>query len=1151
MATPKVVPVPLAFGVGARIDPKLCPFGVLRRAKNQRIRKDGRLGVRNGYEPLAMTTRSARALVARDLHEYQNRLIALGSDDGGGADSVIWDLYEYTGLANAAWRGIDPGSARVIVNPLTNPREIAGVVQPSGGCTIIDAACGDGYACLVYSTVDSVFLYALIVDVDTDQTVFFNEIAAGSGIPSTLTIEHARVTFVGGAFYVAYATTGSGTWPIVIKKFVVGTSSTFNTIVANADGISTTARPAFDFAPVTNGTTAAVALAFGHGASAAPVVNIYGPTGTQIGSSISVPGLVTHISVEADQTHGTVNVFTVESTSGILRTFDFAGALLVGPTTLFSDAISGAICRMPAQGTMTTPDVACVVNRTGDIVAVQCRRIDTHAANSSNLIHEAAARSRPVSAQSPRQDNSVVFAGRVGPELPSLDGATNALFYVSRIASHMVARDLARAEEHEFTGLQRLDDGRIAWIANRDPGVESAGIPIVTLVDLLSTERRQMANFGGLLHGAGATPLVYDGRFAQELGFNELPGVQSLVGSTSTGALTPGGTYYYTVHWEVVLADGSLMLSPVSVGGNRGESITDDASSVTLTGTQNAVTVTVTTPHRVLLTTGEAAFGATLVCVVSRTQWIALNTKATLLGTRDFTATPATAGNFTGLTLQLQVDGGATQTVTFSATDDSLDELVAKINAQTTGLTATDVGGSIYLESDSAGAASSLVVVGGTTTVAGVGFSGFLPGDTSTGETDGAPGSTLHRCVTASPSYGSVTTIYGATISIVDTVSDDDIASGEPLYTQGERGALSGPLEQYAPRGCAYIAASESRLLTGGLARAFEAQISRSAFLSEAFSFSEFSPFFTKASGAVLGVESLDQTKLLFTRDAILAVGGDGPDDVGGGSLDPPVELPTPSGIKTAWSLLKGPDGLWVQLDDNKLFRIPRGGGSPSWEGVDVRDLLDLYPEIVGTARHKRDNCGVFACNGGGSGQFLVRDFLTEQWLHDTMPGSGTLAALTSFGNSIAYAMSTGSVYVQSTSSFADSSVFFIETYTELHPIYPFGLGGYGEIYEVQVTGEFRGDCRLYLEVSYDDSSVPVSLDGYDLLSTTYAVGQPFSVRWTLPRSVTSAVKLALSVTSSSQPGAAGTSEGLVFNDISLLVNREDGLRELAPSEMA
>lgn len=1146
------VPVTYAFGRRDRVDPKLAPLGVLKVGKNLRVRKDGRLGTRTGYQPLDMSTANGD-LFAYDLHEYRGRLCALGSDAGDGFPT---DRFEYLGIEPYPWRGTDRFGQRVTVNPFTDLREVAGIAQPGGGVSSSDVAASEGYVCLAYVTAAAGvnYTYVVIVDAATDQVVhaenlYFDGTAGPlfNDQPSRL-----RVIAVGLTFYVA-AVFADGA--ISIAQYTVGTSTRFTAYIAVAsvgDPIT-----AFDMCAVTHPTTGNVVLAWDRGTLGNLTVLVINAAGAVVGSPIIVGSGATNnvfVALEADQVANRINVFTVETpTNGRLRTYNFAGTLLVGPTTTASGA-TGSICRLPLL--VSHPEsVAVAVNATSFDVSVRVYNQATHAAVTAVFsVKSALMRTRLLSGQSTGQAVAVVFGGLVAPVISSPEQATNALFYLTPTTAHVAFRDYVRAADQAaptvpFNLSRDTTTGELAWLALVDPGVDDIAMPVVSLVKFQSAARRQGVEFGDLYYEAGAAPAVYDGRFAAEVGFGEAPGLTlqasnsatyestaSLTGKTvnagivrtssktleisvdnagtettvsvwmafsaplsvvaafiqatgsavltasavdnklqisaiATGAdvsitvtggtmaelvglgnlvgvpfygstaLSPGGTYYYTLHFEVVLADKSVMFGPPSVGGAAGADFAT-ATSVTLTGDQNVVTLTGTIPHSLRIALGDALYGADVTAVFSRTQWQA-----------------------------------------FSKT----------------------------------------------------------------------PGSIFRRCVTTRLPTGPGR--YGSGFSVEDHVSDAALSDNEALYTQADRGALSGPLEQDAPRACRYITATESRLITGGLGRTSLVQVSREAFTGETISFSDFSQFFSQVAGPVIGVHALDSARFVFTLDRIYAITGVGPDDLGGAGFDAPVEIPTPSGLSNAWSFLEGPDGLWFQLDDTKLFRIPRGGGAPTWEGVDVEDTLLAFPHITGACKHKGDNVAVFACcSDDGNARFLVRDFRTENWVEDVpfihigFVSSGfAVAAITAYGESLAYVVG-GVVYVQTT-GFVDGPDAFIETQVRTHPLYPFGVGGYGQIYELLLTGEYRGDCQLDCRVSYDDGQSFATLDSFDL--SGLSVGATIQRKWTLPQDITSSIVIEFSCSPSEAEGADATSEGFVFNQVDLLVEAEDGLRELEPSEMA
>lgn len=1024
MARPSKVPVTYAFGRRDRIDPKLAPFGVLKTGRNLRIRKDGRLGTRHGFEALDMTTPNG-TLVAYDLHEYRGRLLALGTDSTNpGSNDFQLDLFEYLEHpTGTTWMACDRNARRMVLNPFRNLHEVAGIPQLDDGVALCDGAAGGGYVCLAYSVgaTGQSRTFVLVVDATTDQTLHQQEITQFTPLGSY----HAlRVIYSGGTFYVGVSFAG-GNSDILIRQFTPGSSTSF-TSFASITGGPSSPTTAFDMCAVRNASTARLVVAADASTATNLRVYVFNSAGSQLGSTITVSGTNTrHVSIDADQTDDTINVFTIETASdGRLRTFNFAGSLLDGPTTTTSGT-SGFICRSPAVG-LAPEFVVMVINDGSGNVSIQSCDVDTHSMSTVRQVKRALVQSRPVTAQP--GGLGVVFSALVAPSLTgNLDFATNALFYYEQSVAHMSTRDLLVGKNRGWQNLS-FDTltGKLCWVALRDPGVGIA-MPVVTMLDFKSTARVESAKFGGLLYFAGATPTVYDGRFPVALNFNELPAVVSATPSNGAGFLSSNATYKYVVVWEYTLANGSVIVGPAS--------LPFDAS----TGAgEDTMTVVVTTPHTISVALGDTLYGANVSAALYRTGWNA---------------------------------------------------------------------------------------------VAGI------------------PGSVFNRCAAVPVAVGMAN--YGAPLTITDLFSDAAIATNEILYTQDERGPVSAPLQHQAPRACEHIAATEARLITGGLTKPELMQVSKAAYLEEAFEFNQVDVYFSMVDDDVTGVASLDGVKLVFTADSVFALGGDGPDDIGVGTLAAPVEIPSPGGLKNPWSLLKAPDGLWFQLDDTKLFRMPRGGGSPTWEGIDIHDTLTAYPSIVGTARHQGDNVAVFACTNsiGTDSRFLVRDFRTEQWFEDepfvTTDGAG-IEALTSYGDTIAY-LSLGVVYWQVEGSFTDGAGVFISTLLQTQPLYPFGVGGYGQIYELLLTGEYRDNCKVDCRVSYDDGQTFTGLESFNLEDLT--PGQTIQRKWTLPQDITSSIVIEFACTESL--GGRGPTEGFVFNQVDLLVGAEEGLRELTAEEMA
>lgn len=1105
-----IATVPFNFGRKDRVAPKHAPFGVLGQCKNLRHREVGGLGLRNGYTPLSMTTPNG-TLAAYDLHEFSGRLIALGSDT---SDGFPRDLYEYVGLTSPIWHGVTSG--RQTLTPFTNLQEMIGLPLIENGVTTFDVAAGGGYIALAYIPSGTDVGFLLIVKADTQQTIFSGSIInAFSGHH----VYQMKCAYAGGRFY--FGGVGIDDNAIRIGRFTPGTSSSLSAHVT-VDGANANAVVCWDMNPVTNGTNSELVVAFDRGASGSLTVKRYNHSAVQQGSTLTFSSDPVQIQVEADEVANQLSVFTLDaSNNGSLRTYDLSNTLLVGPTATQSGTQAG-MCRLFASGSLAASVVVAVNSTSGD-VATNIYRLSDHALTAGQTIHQATLSSRLIAAQSTTNPIGFCFAGRV---TPTATFQTNALFHLTDDAINMVTRDYLNAQSLAYCNLTYdATTAKICWTAMKSPGADAFGLPVVSTVDLFSAARRQSAKYGSLLYFAGAPMQVYDERTVVEAGFAEQPTIISVTPTTG-GSLTVSAQYSYAVHFEYTFADGSLISSPPSdpVDGNTGASDTKN-------------TVVVTTPHTARASTGGGFNGATIVAVLSRTEWQTTTTQAAIYSENISGVTLS----LNGLTFILTVNGGGTQTVTFTAAETTPAAVVTKLAAGLTGVTIAESGagsGIVAITDNTEGSGGTLLVGNGTANT----VLGFANGQTDTGTTSGVPGSVYRRA--AEKSVPAAT--YGATLSIDDTLADLTLAEQGAIYTQAERGPLSGTLEHDGPRACSFVAAADSRLVTAGLAQTHLFQISKEAYLGESFSFSEFSSFFGQIRQNINGLFSLESVNFLFTTDSIYAIPTGGPDDLGGGTVPTPTKIPALSGLKDWRSLVEVPDGIMAQLDDDKIHLIPRGGGSPAWVAMDVFLELRNYPTVTGACRSRADNVVMFAANNAAltSAKLLLQDLELKTWLVDEPPlqASSGISALVNYGRVVAYA-SGGTVYVQSAAGFTDGPSSPIVGQLTTQPLYPFGLGGHGRVYDALLSFEFRGACTLDMSVSYDDGQTFSTLTSFSVTGTS---GQQLHRRWALPQANTSSAVFRLTMT----PTGTGT-EALILNQLDLLVQQETGsLPELDPAEM-
>jgi hypothetical protein len=1019
------VTIPFAFGRADRVDPKFAPFGSLAVAKNLRVRADGRLASRTGYQPFTMLDQAGNTMVAYDLHEFSSgRLCAFGASQGEGHPV---DVYEYLGTPSARpWRSSDETGAYLpTLTPFTYPRQVCGVPQPAQGIRSVDCAAGAGYVCAVYRSVtDNTFCYIQIVREADDQVIFARS-------TSDVGWSSARVCFSVDRFYFLGTDESGGDNRLQLGSFQPGTSSSISVIQANVSaGGFTAGNSTTEIEAVGNPANSIVVLAYAlSSGSQSVLVKRYNASGTQQGSTLTLAAQtdVLNLAVEADEADNTVNLLVSQHSASVvtdvdLRTYNFSNSLLDGPTAC-NTGYRATLCRAPARSGWAehVAVVSSDISSSGDIV-VEWFDQDSHALTGSTTIGNAMLATAMVSAGDVGQPSAVAFGGFVGTTFG--EDETNSLFYASLEMVHMAARDLrnsARNAEdfYEPLGLS-LDSstGRIAWCSVYFTGLDVENFTVTT-VRLHGTDRRQTASAGGLLYIAGAPVQLYDGHSVGEAGgFNEVPGIKSITASTS-GSLTNGATYVYVLVWEYALPDGTFYESPPSVPV---EFETDSPG-------EDEALVTVFAPHSARVALGAATYGAQVTGVLYRTVWDAVNAAR----------------------------------------------------------------GSEFKE--------------------------------------------VQRFRIPSSLAG-----YGDDVVVNDDTSDAAARTRATLYTQG------GPVEHNAPEMASYISASSGRITLAGLPRTSEFQESKEQELDEAVNFSGLSSFIGRTPNPINGVLSLDGTRILCTRTDLFAVAGDGPANDASGALPQPVEIPSPGGLRSWHSLLKGPDGVWLQLDDRKLYRTPRGLAAPEWLGVDVQNTLALFPEITGAARNRADDAVVFACSnaGGTDARIVARSLRTGVWTEDTPPlqASQGIKALCPFGDLTAY-VSGGVVYRQHPTSFADGAGSVITTEWQTHPVYPFEVGGNGKIFDLQVTGEFRSSGTLALRLSYDDG-VNMATDTYASFAITgLTVGASVKKRWSLQRDDVQSVVAELTFT----PDTPG--EGLIINAVTFLLDQSSGLEELDPADLA
>ncbi len=375
----------------------------------------------------------------------------------------------------------------------------------------------------------------------------------------------------------------------------------------------------------------------------------------------------------------------------------------------------------------------------------------------------------------------------------------------------------------------------------------------------------------------------------------------------------------------------------------------------------------------------------------------------------------------------------------------------------------------------------------------------------------------------------------GSTVlSYTDLIDDCDLDGKPILYTQGSRGAVSGLLQNDSPNGADYIWAGRDRIILGR--KDGEVQWSKRLFNGEAVAWSNQSGFFSRIPD-LTGVASLDERWIVFTRDAIWEITGDGPNDAGELEFSAPRKLPSDGGCIDSRSLVEVSAGLIYQQHTDRLYLLPRGGGAPIWFSQPVRSTLAAFPVVTSAVYTRRDNTVSFTCNntGGTAGKVVVHDLRTGDWYVDELDGTPAILGAASWSG--AHAICAPTFVRLQTTSFADVAA-AIAMRIRTGDILAFGVNAWGHAHTVFLLAEYRGDCMVSLRISYDSGATFIDLTTFEVSGKT--VGDLVRLQWTPPRTRADRVVLEWSCTALNTP-----SEGLVFNAFTLEVEPATGLPRL------
>lgn len=314
-----------------------------------------------------------------------------------------------------------------------------------------------------------------------------------------------------------------------------------------------------------------------------------------------------------------------------------------------------------------------------------------------------------------------------------------------------------------------------------------------------------------------------------------------------------------------------------------------------------------------------------------------------------------------------------------------------------------------------------------------------------------ANGSTFYRCT---PPQGAPVISVGGEFTYSDILSDALLTVREFLYTDG------GVFPNDPPASCRFIAASEDRVWLAGLWETEQLQSSKLLVPGEPPQFSDSGAYRVVLPEPCTGIAVQDGTLVAFSKGAVYAVQGGGPNDQGQGAWDSPRCITSSTGCIAAPSILATSIGVFFQSGQG-IELLPRGMGEPVFVGMAVQDLMfDALVVSAAIVTTFRGRTARFVLDDDDS-TVLVYDLDTQAWSRDTY-GAHSIASVvdTDAGAALVTEAMSG-VYgalVEQLDEDRDSvgnSPAEIASSLEWAELRPFGVGG---------QGRFTGAVALFDE---------------------------------------------------------------------------------------
>jgi len=394
----------------------------------------------------------------------------------------------------------------------------------------------------------------------------------------------------------------------------------------------------------------------------------------------------------------------------------------------------------------------------------------------------------------------------------------------------------------------------------------------------------------------------------------------------------------------------------------------------------------------------------------------------------------------------------------------------------------------------------------------------------------------LYRTVSSGSVYYRVSNFANSPINysvdLVDGVADADLINNERLYTTG------GVLESDETPNARFSTSGGNRLFLGGLEEQDEVTYSNKQLFGETVYFNGLNRIrVSSGAGAdktpISALGYMDAKLIIFRKQSIYFIQGDGPNDLGIGSFSEPEIISSDVGCIEPRSVINTPMGLMFK--SRKGIYLLSRSLSVEYIGAAVEDFNSF--NVVSSVLSDKFNEARFYLS---SGDCIVYNFLFQSW--SIFKGQTIVDADIWQGSPIS--LVSGKVFKETENTYLDNGASGFYSMKYVSPWLKLDLiQGYVRCYQLWIIGSYKSPhtlkCRVY--VDYDSST-------YEEYSLTYnnTDSPQYQFQISLPKQKVESIKFEIFDTDHQ---AASNGEAFDLSNIQVEVGMKAGGYKLAANK--